>query len=126
MSDPKYPKPLRPGAPSAPRGAAPARTPMGASSRGAGPAAADDTGRVPTGKVVHDDRGNAVWDFIKNTGRHAIESTSRLLRKLELPELKFEDPKDEELRIMPDPSTGGGYDPYNQTNKPNRKPTGRK
>jgi hypothetical protein len=81
---------------------------------------------VPTGKVVHDDRGNAVWDFLKNTGRHALESTSRLLRKLELPELKFEDPKDEELRIMPDPSTGGGYDPYNQATKPNSKPTGRK
>jgi hypothetical protein len=74
-----------------------------------------------TGKVVHDDRGNAVWDWVKTTGKHAIESTSRLLRKLELPELKFEDPKDEELRIMPDPSTGGGYDPYNQATKPDRK-----
>jgi hypothetical protein len=81
---------------------------------------------VPTGKVVHDERGNAVWDFLKSTGRHALESTSRLLRKLELPELKFEDPKDEELRIMPDPSTGGGYDPYNQATKPNGKPPGRK
>ena len=80
-----------------------------------------DTDELPTGKVVHDDRGNAVWDWMKNTGRHAIESTSRLLRKLELPELKFEDPKDEELRVMPDPSTGGGYDPYNQSTKPTRK-----
>ncbi len=109
MSDPKFPKPPRPGTPVAPR-----------------PALREDEDHVPTGKVVHDDRGNAVWDFLKTTGRHAIESTSRLLRKLEMPELKFEDPKDEELRIMPDPSTGGGYDPYNQTTKPNRKPTGRK
>ena len=117
MSDPKYAKPLRPG--STPAAAAPRR-------QGPALAARDDDGHVPTGKVVHDDRGNAVWDFLKNSGRHAIESTSRLLRKLEMPGLKFEDPKDEELRIMPDPSTGGGYDPYNQTSKPNRKPIPRK
>ncbi len=100
MNDPKSHKPPRPVSTPAPR---------------------EDTGELPTGKVVHDDRGNAVWDWMKSTGRHAIESTSRLLRKLELPELKFEDPKDEELRIMPDPSTGGGYDPYNQSTKPTRK-----
>ena len=82
-------------------------------------------GEGATGKVVHDDRGNAVWDFLKQTGRHAIESTTRVLRRLESPELKFEDPKDEELRIMPEPSTGGGYDPYNQATKPNRKPFGK-
>jgi hypothetical protein len=72
-----------------------------------------------TGKVTHDERGNAVWDWVKNTGRHAVESTSRLLRKLELPELKFEDAKDEELRIAPD-ATSSGYDPYNQATKPAR------
>ena len=65
-------------------------------------------------------------DFLKQTGRHAIESTTRILRRLEAPELKFEDPKDEELRIVPEPSTGGGYDPYNQATKPSRKPFGRK
>jgi hypothetical protein len=73
-----------------------------------------------TGKVTHDERGNAVWDWMKNTGRHAVESTSRLLRKLELPELKVEGARDEELRIAPDPTSGGGYDPYNQATKPAR------
>ena len=81
-------------------------------------------GQGATGKVVHDDRGNAVWDWVKQTSRHAIESTTRLLRKLEAPELKMEDTKDEELRILPEPGTGGGYDPYNQAVKPNR--SGRK
>jgi hypothetical protein len=77
----------------------------------------------PTGNVVHDARGNAVWDWLKETSRIAIESTTRLLRKLEAPELKMEDTRDEELRIMPDDGkrAGGGYDPYNQANKA-RKP----
>jgi len=78
-----------------------------------------------TGKVVHDERGNAVWDWLKQTSRIAIESTSRLLRKLEAPELKVEDTQDNELRLMPDGKNcaGGGYDPYNQVNKgkPGRK-----
>lgn len=80
----------------------------------------------PSGKVVHDERGNAVWDWLKQTGRNAVESTSRLLRKLEVPELKMEDAKDEELRIMPDPSSGGGYDPYNQATKPPKFPQKKK
>ena len=125
MNDPKSHKPPRPGTGPAPRPAVPparAAVPGGSSGRPVpAPAPREDSGELPTGKVVHDDRGNAVWDWMKSTGRHAIESTSRLLRKLELPELKFEDPKDEELRVMPDPSTGGGYDPYNQSTKPTRK-----
>lgn len=77
-----------------------------------------------TGKVVHDDRGNAVWDWLKQTGRNAIESTTRMLRKLESPELKVEQPDEEELRIQPDSSSqGGGYDPYNQPIKSRRTPT---
>jgi hypothetical protein len=79
----------------------------------------------PRGRIVHDDRGNAVWDWLKETGRIAIESTSRLLRKLELPELKVEDKKDEELRLESDRDTGGGYDPYNG-GASSRKPGGRK
>lgn len=126
MNDPKYSRPPRPGTSPAttPRPAVPparAPAPGGPAGRTASAPAADTLRNLPTGKVVHDDRGNAVWDFLKNSGRHAIESTSRLLRKLELPGLKFEDPKDEELRVMPDPSTGGGYDPYNQSTKPLRK-----
>ena len=77
---------------------------------------------TPSGRVRHDDRGNAVWDWLKETGRNAIESTSRLLRKLEAPQLEVEDKKDEELRIQSDRDPGGGYDPYNQSSKPRPTP----
>jgi hypothetical protein len=125
MSDSKHSRPetgpsagtgqqpaVRPGRPQSPGG--PAGTPAG--SRGS---AAPSGGGDASGRVVHDQRGNAVWDWLKETGRNAIESTSRLLRKLEAPELKMEDKKDEELRLT-DEDAGGGYDPYNQRNTPRR------
>jgi hypothetical protein len=65
-----------------------------------------------SGRIVHDERGNAIWDWVKDTARIAIDSTSRLLRRLEVPELKMEDTHNEELRIESDRDAGGGYDPY--------------
>jgi hypothetical protein len=58
-----------------------------------------------------------VWDWLKDTGRSALEATSRLLKKLEASHLEMEDKKDEELRIQSDRDAGGGYDPYNQAGK---------
>jgi hypothetical protein len=42
------------------------------------------------------------------------------LKKLETPELKIEDTQEKELRIVPDGAPGGGFDPYNQSNKKRR------
>jgi len=66
------------------------------------------------GRVVHDSRGNAVWQWVKDAGRVCIESTSMLLKKLEVPDLKVEEHKEEsrELRLEDEVDPGGGYDPY--------------
>jgi len=104
MTDPNHLKPgPRPGGGGPDK---PASAPSGAVSKDQ---AAD---KGASGRVVHDSRGNAVWQWVKDTGRHAIESTSALLRKLEVPELKVEDQKDDGLRLEDDVDPGGGYDPY--------------
>jgi hypothetical protein len=64
-----------------------------------------------TGRVKHDERGNAVWDWVKDTTRIAIDSTSRLLKRLDAPELKIESDQDE-LSIETERDPGGGYNPY--------------
>jgi hypothetical protein len=77
------------------------------------PAASKDEFAGRSGRIVHDERGNAVWDWIKETSRIAIDSTSRLLKRLEVPELKMEDTqKNNELSIEADRDAGGGYNPY--------------
>jgi len=63
---------------------------------------------------VHDERGNAVWNWVKDTGRFCINSTSVLLKKLEISDLSIEGSKDDTTgpaRGARD--VGGGYDPYN-------------
>jgi hypothetical protein len=85
-------------------------TPSAAGQKPQSPANDPNAGR--TGRVVHDERGNAVWDWVKDTARIAIDSTSRLLKKLEVPELKMEDTQKNDLSIESDRDAGGGYDPY--------------
>jgi len=67
-------------------------------------------GEAESGRVRHDERGNAVWDIAVATGVFALESTSRLLKRLDAPELRIED--DKELELGDD--KGGGYDPYDR------------
>jgi hypothetical protein len=65
----------------------------------------------PSGRVKHDSRGNAVWNWAAQAAKDALESTSRLLKRLEIPGMKVEEkPKELELEER---GPGGGYDPYN-------------
>jgi hypothetical protein len=89
----------------------------------------------PAGRIVHDDRGNAVWTWGGDAARS--DSTSRVLRRLEVPDLKIEGQEEPARRpdkgqatITGQPTTkqhnapngqgpapmvdaGGGYNPYN-------------
>jgi hypothetical protein len=105
MGDSSNSKPgLRPG------GGNPPAKPAAASEKPQAPAADPHAGR--SGRVVHDERGNAVWDWMKDTARSAIDSTSRLLKKLEVPELTMEDTGNHPARAKTGRDIGGGYDPY--------------
>ena len=49
----------------------------------------DKSGKTPGG-VRHDSRGNAVWQWAVDSGKQALDSTSKLLKRLEVPGLKLE------------------------------------
>jgi hypothetical protein len=55
----------------------------------------DKSGKTPGG-VRHDSRGNAVWQWAVDSGKQALDSTSRLLKRLEVPGLKLEGDTSEE------------------------------
>jgi hypothetical protein len=67
-------------------------------------------GKPRLGEVRHDDRGQAVWHWAVDTARNAINSTSQLLRKLDLSGLSLEDeqpsgaaPSEQEPAAKPQP-----------------------
>jgi hypothetical protein len=55
--------------------------------------ASDDDPTKPSGRVRHDSGGRAVWEWAVDSGKHAIDSTSRLLKKLDLSGLQLMDDK---------------------------------
>jgi hypothetical protein len=65
------------------------------------------TERDPVGRVVHDERGNAVWKWGGDTS--STGTTSGILEHIELQDLKVEGSSENR-----GPDAGGGYDPYNQ------------
>jgi len=69
--------------------------------------------------VAHDSRGGAVWKWAADSGRHLMESTSQLLKRLDVPGLKLEDDASDANK-KPGATPGApkrternvGYDPY--------------
>jgi hypothetical protein len=83
-----------------------------------------------TGGVRHDARGNAVWQWATETARHAVASTSQLLRRLDVSSLSLQDDESPPQAHGKPPRTApaspasparkaqGGFDPYDGAAKP--------
>jgi len=73
-------------------------------------------GREPVGRIVHDERGNAVWKWSGEGDTSTTHTTSEILKHLDPKDLKVQGHgsggTDEDLASVFD--AGGGYDPYNQ------------
>src|SRR4051812_42412480 len=73
---------------------------------------------APKGRVVHDDRGRAVFDLAIATGEFATLSATNVMEKLDISELKIEETQRalKALKALEKKgsSLGGGSDPYNQ------------
>jgi hypothetical protein len=117
-SNPPKPPPDKPKHPAGPESKAPGAT----------------SGR-PAGHIVHDDRGNAVWKWGEDGNRS--DSTSRVLKRLDVPDLEIEgheapaqrpgkgqvagrgqpktNPTNGPRMRAPIVDAGGGYNPYNLT-----------
>jgi hypothetical protein len=70
----------------------------------------------PAGRVRHDERGMAVWDWAVASGEFAQLSATNMMKKLDVADLKIEETQ-RAMRALTTPQgrdVGGGGDPYNQ------------
>jgi hypothetical protein len=70
------------------------------------------------GRIVHDSRGNAVWNWDSGSDPSSTASTSKMLRKLDLSNLRVEDaaqPEKDAGPKKPGSGYGPGYNPYDRT-----------
>ena len=74
----------------------------------------DHTATIPAGRIVHDERGNALWKWRGDTD--SDDEPSGVLKYVDPADLTVEGGK----RSGGTADGGGGYDPYNQ-GKPRKK-----
>jgi hypothetical protein len=68
----------------------------------------------PVGRVRHDERGMAVWDWAAAAGDTAALSATNVMRKLDVSGLSIEQTQRELKAMEPVVSKEKGSDPYNQ------------
>jgi hypothetical protein len=74
-------------------------------------------GDRPSGRVRHDERGVAVWDWAVASGEFQTLSATRAMKKLGVADLKIEDTRRDAPVLNLEKAgrdKGGGFDPYNQ------------
>jgi hypothetical protein len=74
-------------------------------------------GDQPAGRVRHDERGVAVWDWAVASGEFQALSATRAMKKLGIADLKIEDTRRDAPVLSLEKAgrdKGGGFDPYNQ------------
>jgi len=74
-------------------------------------------GDRPSGRVRHDERGMAVWDWAVASGEFQTLSATRAMKKLGVADLKIEDTRRDAPVLSLEKAgrdKGGGFDPYNQ------------
>jgi len=74
-------------------------------------------GDRPSGRVRHDERGVAVWDWAVASGEFQTLSATRAMKKLGVADLKIEETRRDAPQLSLEKAgrdKGGGGDPYNQ------------
>ena len=69
------------------------------------------------GRVKHDASGRAIWEWAVDTGRHALDSTSRLLKRLDMPGLSLLDDEKEKKQAEEEAQRAereAGFNPYGE------------
>jgi hypothetical protein len=82
--------------------------------------------KAAAGRVKHDASGRAIWEWAAETGRNALDSTSRLLKRLDLPGLSIVDDEKEKKKAEEEAQRierEAGFNPYGeQDSRPGQKP----